>query len=104
MRGATVENKQASCREKRLKGKGKEIMNENNVKQLFSENIICPFYRKTRSTQSIVCEGYYDKQTFAVMFQNSGEIKFWLKNYCCTYGYMRCPHAKSICEQYDKAA
>jgi len=76
----------------------------NNCKTLYSENIICPFYKKTRTVQSIVCEGYHDRQTFAVMFQNPNEMKFWLDNYCCTFGYLRCPHAESLEIQYEKAA
>lgn len=76
----------------------------NKYKKLYSDAVICPFYKKTRSLQSIICEGYYDSQTFAATFSNPAELKFWLKNYCCTYGYMRCPHAVSLDIQYTKAA
>lgn len=63
------------------------------------QNIFCPFY-KCLDKQQIKCEGFFEKSSVAISAQDLKDIKNWLKKYCTTNEYKKCPIAKMLDDKY----
>lgn len=65
---------------------------------------ICPYFQ-SEDMLSIRCEGIVkeNNSTNVMRFKNSGLKKAWLKRYCETYQFGKCPYAKVLENNYQEA-
>ena len=63
---------------------------------------ICPYF-VSEDMLSIRCEGIVQENnaTNVMRFKNSGMKKTWLKRYCESYQYGKCPYASILESAYD---
>ena len=66
-------------------------------------NTICPFYIREAAC-SITCEGAGAAVVLMMRFPSKDEKPLWQSQYCCTFGYPRCPVAKMLLEKYGAGA
>ena len=69
-----------------------------------SVRAICPFYQRIRRLEThraeITCEGAVPGMENVVSFRSTKLMEDWMAQYCSTYAYDQCPHAKLISEKY----
>ena len=46
-------------------------------------DVVCPFYRYDDGFARIVCEGFEDKSSLVLQYQNKNLFKRQLQTYCC---------------------
>lgn len=56
---------------------------------------ICPFYKWDRK-QKICCE-----DGFQIAFDSKTDAKRYLNNYCASWDYVKCPHARHMNDKYE---
>ena len=69
-----------------------------------TRSVKCPFFRmpKEGRKNSIRCEGIDDAQVMELIFSHTQKKKDWLKKYCNTYSYLKCPYAKLLDEAWKE--
>lgn len=58
----------------------------------------CPFFRmpKEGRKNTIRCEGVDEIEVTELIFSHTDKKKRWLKKYCNTFSFLRCPYAKLL--------
>lgn len=62
---------------------------------------ICPFYSH-ESDKSITCEGFSDTHKIALKFTSKQAKLNWLKDYCMTFDFRRCPLAECLYSTFEE--
>lgn len=58
--------------------------------------IICPYYIQDKR-QKIVCE-----DDFQIAFDNKDDAKKYMKRFCTTWDFKKCPHAEHMNQKYER--
>ena len=58
----------------------------------------CPYWRYATGAErrEIVCQGIRSGQTIRTHFRGEGDRVIWLRTYCCSFNFGRCPLCRAI--------